>query len=46
MALVLVLPHNDRWALSVVEHAWVRPNDHRKSYMVSMESKLKVFPPS
>ena len=30
-------------AHSVVEHGWVRPNDHHKSYMVSMEW-LKVFP--
>ena len=30
-------------AHSVVEHGWVRPNDHHKSYMVSMEW-LKVSP--
>ena len=28
---------------SIVEHGWVRPNDHHKSYMVSMEW-LKVSP--
>ena len=30
-------------AHSVVEHGWARPNDHHKSYMVSMEW-LKVSP--